>query len=192
MFENFRKYLSEKISLTEEEYALIESVSILKKLRKHQYLLQEGNVWQYNAFVCEGCLRKYHVDEKGAEHILYISIENYWTGDRESLLSAEPAKSNIDAIEDSVVLLITQENFEMLKNKIPQFRDLAHTLLDRSFIASQNRIHSAISKSAEERYTEFITKYPSIANRVPLHMIASYLGISAETISRIRKQISKK
>lgn len=192
MFSVFKKYLSDKISLTEEEYALIESVGVIKKIRKKQYLLQEGNIWQFNAFVCEGCVRKYHVDEKGAEHILYISIENYWTGDRESLLSGNPAKSNIDAIEDSVILLFTQQNFDMLKNSIPVFRDFVHTLLDKSFVASQNRIHSAISKSAEEKYNEFIKNSPSIANRVPLHMIASYLGISAETISRVRKQTGKK
>ncbi len=192
MFEDFRKYLEQKISLSGADYELIESVSIIKKLRKHQYLLQEGDVWRYNAFVCKGCLRKYRVDDKGVEHILYFSIENWWTGDRESLLNGTPSKSNIDALEDSSVLLISTGNFEMIKNKLPAFRDLMNTLIERSFAASQNRIHSAISQTAEERYFDFIKTYPQIANRIPQHMIASYLGISAETLSRVRKQALKK
>lgn len=192
MFTVFKKYVSDKITLTAEEWLLIEKVSIIKKLRKHQYLLQEGDVWRYNAFVCEGCLRRYRVDDKGNEHISYFSIENWWTGDRESLLSGEPAKSNIDAIEDSVVLLIAKENFQMLKNQIPVFRDFINELLDKSFSVSQNRIHAFISQTAEEKYLDFIKKYPQIANRIPQHMLASYLGVSAETLSRVRKQSAKK
>ncbi|MEJ0106455.1 MAG: cyclic nucleotide-binding domain-containing protein [Bacteroidota bacterium] len=167
MFEDFRKYLEQKISLSGADYELIESVSIIKKLRKHQYLLQEGDVWRYNAFVCKGCLRKYRVDDKGVEHILYFSIENWWTGDRESLLNGTPSKSNIDALEDSSVLLISTGNFEMIKNKLPAFRDLMNTLIERSFAASQNRIHSAISQTAEERYFDFIKTYPQIATAFP-------------------------
>jgi CRP-like cAMP-binding protein len=192
MFEVFRKYLADKIALTDEEYALIASVCIFKKIRKKQYLLQEGDVWKYNAFVCEGFLRTYRVDEKGAEHILYFSIENWWTGDRESLTSGNPSKSNIDAIENSVVLLITNEDFEAIKNKIPALKELTNAIIEKSFAASQNRIHSVISESVEERYLHFIKSYPAIANRVPQHMLASYLGVSAETLSRTRNLITKK
>jgi CRP-like cAMP-binding protein len=192
MFEVFQKYLANKITLTDEEYALIQSVCTFKKLRKKQYLLQEGDIWKYNAFVCEGCLRTYRVDDKGAEHILYFSIENWWTGDRESLTSGKPSKSNIDAIENAVVLLIINEDFEALKNKIPAFRDLTESLIEKSFAASQNRIHAVMSQSVEERYLNFINDYPAIANRVPQHMLASYLGISAETLSRTRNTIMKK
>ncbi|MDB4904791.1 MAG: Crp/Fnr family transcriptional regulator [Mucilaginibacter sp.] len=170
---------------------MIEQAGVVKKLRKHQYLLQEGDVWRYNAFVCEGCLKTYRVDDKGVEHILYFSFANRWAGDRESLLSGKPSKSNIDAIEDSTVLLFNIENFETIKKQIPAFKDLATTLLERSFIASQNRIHAAISQTAEERYFEFLKNSPQIANRVPQHMIASYLGISPETLSRVRKTASK-
>jgi CRP-like cAMP-binding protein len=192
MFSVFKKYITEKISFSEEEWTIIEYAGFIKKLRKHQYLLQEGDVWKYNAFLCEGCLRTYRVDDKGLEHISYISIENYWTGDRESLLSGKPAQSNIDAIEDSVVLLFSIDNFEMIKRKIPAFRDLVNALVDRSLVASQNRIHSIISQTAEEKYLDFIKTSPQIANRVPQHMIASYLGISPETLSRVRKQAMKK
>lgn len=192
MFEVFRKYLAEKINLSDAEYDYIQSLCIYKKLRKKQYLLQEGDVWKYNAFVCEGCLRTYRVDDKGVEHILYFSIENWWTGDRESLTSGNPTKSNVDAIENSVVLLIINEDFEAIKNNIPAFRALTETLIEKSFAASQNRIHSVISQSVEERYLNFIKSYPAIANRVPQHMQASYLGISPETLSRVRNSITKK
>lgn len=192
MFDVFRNYLNEKITLSEEDFELIQSVGVIKKLRKHQYLLQEGDVWRFNAFVCAGCLRTYRVDEKGEEHILYFSIENWWTGDRESLLSGNPSRSNIDAIEDSTVLLFTNDNFEMLKSRIPLLKDLVTTLIERSFIASQERIHASISQTAEQKYNHFISKFPFIVNRIPQHMIASYLGISAETLSRVRKLATRK
>ena len=187
-FENFNK----KTPLTAEEEAQVKKYLMPKKLRKKQYLLQEGDVWKYNAFVCEGCLRTYRVDDKGVEHILYFSIENWWTGDRESLTSGNPSKSNIDAIENSVVLLITNEDFEAIKAKIPAFRTLTEALIEKSFAASQNRIHSVISQSAEERYLNFLKTSPAIASRVPQHMLASYLGISPETLSRARNAITKK
>jgi CRP-like cAMP-binding protein len=192
MFTVFKNYINEKISISEKDWVMIEQAGVIKKLRKHQYLLQEGDVWRYNAFVCEGCLKTYRVDDKGVEHILYFSFENRWAGDRESLLSGKPAKSNIDAIEDSTVLLFNIENFETIKKQIPAFKDLSTTLLERSFIASQNRIHAAISQTAEERYFEFLKNSPQIANRIPQHMIASYLGISPETLSRVRKIAAKK
>src|SRR5258705_12954624 len=105
MFEVFQKYLSDKIAITQEELDLVQSLSFLKKLRKRQYLLQEGDVWKYHAFVCKGCLRTYRTDEKGQEHIMQFSIENWWAGDLESLRSGLPAKSAIEALEDAEVLL---------------------------------------------------------------------------------------
>jgi len=191
MLEVFQNYINSKTSITDEEFEMIKSLCILKRLRKKQYLLQEGDVWKYNAFICQGCLRVYRLDDKGIEHIISFAIENHWTGDRESLLSGSPARSNIDAIEDSTVLLITKEDFETLCKEIPAFSGMVNTILHRSFVASQERIHTAISNTAEEKYLNFIKTSPAIASRVPQHMIASYLGISAETLSRVRKAISR-
>jgi len=191
MFEVFQKYLSDKIAVSKEELDLIQSLGFIKKLRKKQYLLQEGDVWKYHCFVCKGCLRTYRTDEKGQEHIMTFSIENWWAGDRESLLSGKPSVSNIEVLENTEVLLFTKENFEIIQQRIPAFKAMIEDILARSFNASQNRIHAAISYTAEEKYTSFINKYPQIFNRVPLHMIASYLGVSAETLSRIRKQAAK-
>lgn len=191
MLEIFKAYINSKTSITDDEFETIKSLCILKKLRKRQYLLQEGDVWRYNAFICEGCVRAYRIDDKGVEHIIQFAIENHWTGDRESLISGTPSRLNIDAIEDTTVLLITKENFDAIRKAVPAFNDMVETILHKSFVASQNRIHAAISLTAEEKYQHFITNSPGVATRVPQHMIASYLGISAETLSRIRNQAAK-
>ena len=192
MFDIFRKYLENKISLTNEDYELIESVSLFKKLRKRQYLLQAGDVWRFNAFVCKGFLRNYYVDDNGQDHIMQFAPENHWTGDRESMDSGLPSKYNVDALEDSEILLLSKEDFEMIRKTIPAFNDFVNESLKKNAVALQERIHVNISLTAEEKYSDFISKYPSISNRVPLHMIASYLGLSAETLSRVRSQSTKK
>ena len=192
MIDIFRKYLADKITLIDQEFELIESVMVLKKLRKRQYFLQEGNVCHFSAFVCKGLLRYYHVDKKGQEYIMQFVPENYWTSDRESMASGMPSKYNIDAIEDSEILLLKKEDFEMIRKTIPAFNDFVNETLKRNVMVLQERIHVSISLSAEDKYSNFISKYPAINNRVPLHMIASYLGVSAETLSRVRSQSLKK
>ena len=192
MFDIFRKYLEDKVALTDADYELIESLSSFKKLRKRQYLLQAGDIFRFHAFVCKGFLRNYYVDEKGQEHIMQFVPENYWTGDYESMNTGRPSKYDIDAIEESEILLLKKEDFEMMRKTIPAFNDFVNESLKKNAAVLQERIHVNISLSAEEKYSNFISKYPSISNRVPLHMIASYLGISAETLSRVRSQSVKK
>lgn len=192
MFDTFRKYLEGKIALTDQDFELIESVSSFKRLRKRQYLLQEGDVCRFNAFVCRGFLRYYSVDKKGQEHIMQFAPENYWTGDRESMDSGLPSKYNVDAIEDSEILLLKKEDFELIRKTVPAFNDFVNKMLKKNVLVLQERIHVSLSLSAEEKYSNFISKYPSISNRVPLHMVASYLGVSPETLSRARSQYTKK
>jgi CRP-like cAMP-binding protein len=192
VYDIFQQYLDRKISLTNEEKELIQSVSILKKLRKKQYLLQEGDVWKYHAFITKGCMRTYAVDDKGMEHIIYFAAENWWIGDRESLLNKAPSRLNIDAIEDVEVVLFTDPNFEMICSKIPAFREMIHAIISKSLYVNQNRILSSISKTAEEKYLDFIQKYADFALRIPQAMIASYLGIKPETLSRIKNALAKK
>lgn len=190
--ENFFKYLSRNFDLSEADTALFNQVCRVKKLRRKQYLLQEGDIWRYNAFVSKGLLRTYAVDEKGIEHYIQFSPENWWAGDRESYIFEKPAKYNVDAYEEAEVVLIGKSDMEMLYEKIPAFNRFMRNLLERSFIVLRNRVHSNISFTAEEKYVEFLQTYPDLANRLPQHMIASYLGVAPETLSRIRNQPYKK
>ena len=192
MFDIFRKYLEDKIVLTEGDYELIESLSSFKRLRKRQYLLQEGDVCRFNAFVCKGFLRNYYVDAKGQDHIMQFAPENHWVGDRDSMDSGLPSKYNVDALEDCEILLLTKEDFELIRKTVPAFNDFVKKKKKKNLVVLQERIRVSISLSAEEKYSNFISKYPSISNRLPLHMIASYLGISAETLSRVRSNSAKK
>lgn len=192
MFDSFINYLQSKITLTPEDIATIERVCRLKKVRRRQYLLQEGDVWHYNAFVSKGLVRTFRVDDKGVEHIFQFSPENWWAGDRHSYLYGDPAKFNIEALEDSEVILIAKGDFENLLEVIPGYNTFQRNLLERSFVVLQHRIHMGNSYTAEEKYNEFIKTYPDIINRVPQHMIASYVGVSPETLSRIRNHVAKK
>ncbi|XZF14099.1 Crp/Fnr family transcriptional regulator [Chitinophagaceae bacterium MMS25-I14] len=187
-----KEYLSGKMILTGEDWALIEAVCTIKKLRKHQYLLQEGDVWKYHAFIAEGCLRRYKIDDNGVEHTLQFSPENWWAGDRESLMNGTPSKYNIDAIEASTVILIKNADFDMLCKQIPAFNDFINLVLQRSLNASQERILTAISMNAEEKYLHFINTYPQLNNRLPRHMLASFLGITPESLSRVKSKLTKR
>lgn len=191
-FEIFKTYINSKVSITDSDFEKIRKVSKVKKLRKKQYLLEEGNIWQNYAFVCSGCLRTYTIDEKSAEHVIKFSIENWWAGDRESLLNATPSKYNIDALEESLIIMIKKDDMERLSLEIPALSTMINDLINRTYIAAQNRVNDAMTYSTEERYNQFIKKFPNIFNRVPLHMIASYLGVSAERLSRIRSLSAKK
>ena len=192
MLAQFQKYLVDKIPLSTEELLLIESVAKIKRLRKKQFLLQQGEIWKYNVFVNRGFLKTFSVDSNGKEHIMNFSPENYWTGDRESLTNHTPSRFNIDAIEDSEVVLINKEDFEMLCLKMPHFNNLINNILQKSFIVSQNRIHASISLSAEEKYQNFLNNFPMLIKRIPQHMIASYIGITPETLTRIRHSTARK
>ena len=191
MSEIFAKYLKSQIQINDSQLEMIQKVCVVRRLRKHQYLLQEGQVWGFNAFVTKGCLRTYSINDRLTETIINFAVENYWTGDRESLFNGLPSRFNIDAVEESEVLLISKENFAMLMKAIPQFQDLFNLIMEYSLLESQNRINSTISYSAEEKYTIFIDKYFSISLRVPQHMVASYLGITPQTLSRIRSRCLK-
>jgi CRP-like cAMP-binding protein len=190
MFELLFKKFDEKIQLTEAEKELSQSFFIPKKLRKKQYLLQEGDVCKYVAFVEKGMLRSYTIDDKGGEHIIQFAFEGWWISDQYSFLTGEPSIYNIDALEDSELLLLTQSAEEQLLAKIPQLERFFRILLQNSLIAAQRRLVSSLSRTAEEKYTELIQSCPTIPQRVPQHMMASYLGITPETLSRIRKQMA--
>ena len=177
--------------LTESDMEMLRNAFIPKKLRKRQYFLQAGEVCKYTGFVVKGAMRQYSVDEKGVEHIVRLSIENWWAGDRESFTMLTPSIYFIDAWEDTDLLTITSADLNGLSS-IAAMSELTKKLdLNQSF-ASQKRINSAISFPAEKRYAELEKTYPEFLLRFPQHVIASYLGITKETLSRIRRQAVKK
>jgi len=186
MFDLFIRYITNKIDLTSEEIEMLRMCHIYRKIRKRQFLLHEGEVCKYSCFVIKGCLRSYRISNDGNEHILRFAVENWWANDNESYNTGEPAKSNIDALEDTDVILLSKENLDQLLVKIPSLQKLIERLLARSYDAGQNRIYLNISSTAEEKYHHFIKTYPTLLARLPLRTIASYLGVSRETLSRIR------
>lgn len=192
MYEQLFKSIREKVALTPTEMELCKTFFIPKKLRKKQSLLQEGDVCIYNAFVEKGILRSFSIDEKGNEHIVQFAIEGWWITDLASFLTNSNSIHTIEALEDSELLLLTTEARDALMNQIPMFERYQRVLLQNAYIANQARINSALTETAEDKYLNLGKAYPGIVKRVPQHMLASYLGLTPETLSTVRKQISKK
>ena len=193
MHQNLLSYINKYSSspLTNEEEALITATFQPKKIRKKQYFLQEGDVCKYAGFIVKGAMRQYSVDDKGGEHIVQLFIENYWANDRESSTMLTPSVYNIDAWEDTDILLITRADMLDLMAKIPAMAEMIRLMDERNAIANQRRLNSTISNTAEKRYEEFAVHHPQFIQRFPQHLIASFLGITKETLSRIRKQATK-
>jgi len=190
MFELFLASVKEHISISDEEFEFCKTLFIPKKLRKRQFLLQEGDVCRYTAFVEKGMLRTFTVDDKGNEPILQFSMEGWWVTDLYSYLTDEPSRYNIEALEDCELLLITKPSWNVLLEKVPAFERYFRILIQNNLIATQRRLISSLSESAEEQYSKLIATFPTCLQRVPQHMIASFLGITPETLSRIRSQMA--
>ena len=191
MFEVFEKYLQGFCAISENDLESIRRAGMPKNLRKWQSLLHDGETWKSICFISSGCLRLYRFDEDGNDHTVRFGIENWWIGDQESYNQEKPAKYNIEALAASSVILWSKPVWEDLLKSIPALKDFWDRLSARAFETSQQRIYSLISSSAEERYREYQETYPKVFNKVPLHMVASYLGISRETLSRLRKDFAK-
>ena len=194
MHEALFKYIKTHSStpLTESEMEVIKNTFVPNKLRKRQYFLQEGNVCKYVGFIVKGAMRQYSVDDKGAEHIIRLFIENWWVADRESYTMLTPSNYNIDAWEETDLLLLTRADYINRLSSIPAIVEMSRKMDENYAIASQKRLNATISLSAEQRYAELAKTYPEFLQRFPQHIIASYLGITKETLSRIRSHAVKK
>ena len=192
MYKLFIDKLNEKVELTTEEQESLKNYLTPKKLRKKQYLLQEGDVCKHIAFVEKGALRSYSIDEKGVERILQFALEESTISDLYSFLTSEPATYNIDALEDSELVLISKDAHEQLLKVLPKYETWIRLQITGAYIAMQRRLTSIISLSLEERYAGFTSLYPHIVQRVPQHMIASYMGLTPETLSRVRRKMIRK
>jgi len=186
MFAEFERYIKTQAVLTEADIKLFRDTAIERTLRRKDFLLQEGKICRYKTFVSKGFLRSYRTTENGSEHIMQFSPENSWTTDPESLDKVIPSLYNIEALEYSEVVMWTKKDFNYLFDNIPELKIYSDKLIYKNLYNTRQRVFSALSATAEEKYDEFIKTYPGILARVPLHMVASFLGVSRETLSRIR------
>ena len=192
MYELLRKHFNKFVLLSDEEFERSLTYFTYKKFRKHQYILQEGEVSRYETYILSGCARSYEVDDDGDEHIIQFGLEDWWVGNMYSFLTVTPSRLNIDCLEETEVLQITLQNHDKLCDDIPKLERHFRKLLQNAYCASTQRIYANLSKPALDRYNEFIKKYPHIEQRVPNNLIASYLGITPQSLSRLRGRKSTK
>jgi CRP-like cAMP-binding protein len=184
--------IEEKVSLTDQDKEAIKPFFVSKKLRRRQYLLQEGDVCKHLAFIAKGLLRSYNVDEKGNEHINVFGWEGWWLSDFQSFLSGVPAVFNIDAIEDSELMMISLADYNALTLKVPIMDRYFRILYQNSLVTKERRLMSASTHTAEEKYVQLAESNPHLIERIPQNLIASYLGFAPETLSRIKKNLAFK
>jgi CRP-like cAMP-binding protein len=188
MFDVLHTYLAARMPLTGEQFDFIRALLIPKHLEKGEILIREGEVAKYGSFVSSGCLRSYVVDNKGKEHIIQFAPETWWLADLHSLATGTPTLYFIDALEASDILLLDAGSHKKIMEKIPGFASSFQAGQQKHIAAKDKRIIATLTATAEERFQNFLQTYPSIAQRVPQHMLASYLGVTPETLSRIRKK----
>lgn len=176
----------EKITpLTHTEFEYILSHFIPKKLRKHQYVVQAGELVSYDYFVLKGCLKAYHIDKEGKEHILQFAMEDWWISDYQAYFKGTNATIHVDCIENTELLALSLQNREKLCSEMHKMEHFFRKKSNAGFVALQQRILSLLNSSAKERYEQLLKLYPQLFQRVPKQLIAAYLGVSRETLSRL-------
>ena len=183
------KYINNYVSLTDAEVAFLESKITVRTYLKGQYVVQQGDVCKYECFVLSGCTKTFYVDKEGQEHILMFSIEDWWTADIGSFIDQTPADFNVQCLEHTELVMFSHDIIEELYAKIPKLERFFRQIIEKAFVASQKRIVRNFSLSAKERYVYFRNLYPKIEQRIPQYMIASYLNITKEFLSKIKSEL---
>jgi CRP-like cAMP-binding protein len=192
MFETIDRFIAKYITLNDEERNFFHSLLRTRKVKKKNFLLQEGEICDFEAFIIKGCIRSYYLDKEGVETILLFAVEEWWVSDITSFADRKPSNLFIETIEDSELLILDFAGKNTLLEKIPAFEHMYRILVQRSLGVLQQRFYSTISETAEERYKQFLEKYPLVAQRVPQHQIARYIGVSPEFLSKVRSGLFKK
>jgi len=190
MFELLFFHLEEKVTLSDKEKQDISGFFTYKKIRRKQYILQEGDICKSYVFITKGLLKSYRLDEKGNEHITVFGWEGWWISDFKSFLKQQPATLFIDAVEDTELLVISREDYEQLTLAVPIMNRYFRILYENSLITKDERLISQNSYTAEEKFQRLMNYNPEIIHRVPQHLVASYLGLAPATLSRIRKRLT--
>lgn len=189
MFDVLISHIQNKVHLSEEEKIELQSFFSVKKLKRKQFLLQEGNICTHLSFVSKGLLKSYFVDEKGGENINMFAFEGWWISDFKSFINQEKAVLNINAIEETELLIISLKDYDKLMLKIPVMDRYFRILYQNSLVTKDYRLIASNSYTAEEKYLELAQKNPEMIKRIPHNLIASFLGLAPETVSRIRKKL---
>ena len=192
MFETIDRFIAKYITLNDEERNFFHSLLRTRKVKKKTFLLQEGEICDFEAFINKGCVRSYYLDKEGVETILLFAVEEWWVSDITSFADRKPSNLFIETIEDSELLILDFAGKNRLLEKIPAFEHMYRMLVQRSLGVLQQRFYSTVSETAEERYKQFLEKYPLVAQRVPQHQIARYIGVSPEFLSKVRSGLFKK
>ena len=192
VFDPLRAYLQSKAPFTPTELDLLEELFVPTTLRPGEFMQRAGEPVRHAAFVAKGCLRSYVTDANGEEVVLEFAPENWWIGDRTFLTGGTTCECFIDSIGPSDLLLFDQPSHQRMVECVPTFAAMFRVAFQKYAAAKDRRIVNALSLSAEERYLDFLKTYPAIALQVPQRMVASYLGVSPETLSRVRKHLSQK
>ena len=188
--EKINAYIQRCIQPTEEERAFHNSLLTYKRFEKKTVLLQEGEICDFEAYIIKGCVRSYFINENGFEITLSFAVEDWWVSELASFHEGKPARLYIETLEPTEMLMLSRENKELLLNTYPKFERMYRLMLQRSLSVVYDRLLSTLSKPAQERYLEFLERYPQIPQRVAQHYIASYLGVSAEFLSKIRSRMN--
>ena len=182
-------YIKKHIDLTVEEETILLSKIVHRNYLKDQYIAQQGDICKTVNFIISGCTKTFYMDLEGQEHIVMFSIEDWWTSDLGSFITQTPADFNVQCLENTQLIQFTYDNLEELYKEIPKLERLFRKIVERAFTASQKRIIRNFSLTAKERYQIFKKDKPKIDQRVPQYMIASYLGVTKEFLSKIKSQI---
>ena len=193
MTNKITSYIDKFVKLTEEEKKLFSSCFKEEKIKKRQFIVQPNFIAKHRHYVLKGAFRAYVVADEGQEHTITFAIDDWWITDYNSYIFQQPATMFVVALEDSIILQLDYEKEQELKLQNHKFETFFRIMAERGLAAQQRRIISNLTQTAEERYETFSNKYPQIVQRVPQYALASYLGMTAEFLSRIRnKRVSKK
>ena len=182
-------YINRVVQLDQQEEQTLLKLLSFRKLLKGQFFLQQGDICKFSGFVIKGCTKTFYVDDEGQEHVVMFSIEDWWTSDMGSFISQKPADFNVQCLENTELIYFSFEDQEQMLREIPKLERFFRIIIERAFVASQKRVVRNMSMSAKDRYLHFRHVYPKIEQRIPQYLIASYLGITKEFLSKIKSQL---
>jgi CRP-like cAMP-binding protein len=191
MYKQLYDSIQEIVTLTDEEWELCKNSFRPKRMLKRQFLLQEGDVCRDLTFVEKGALYSYTVDSAGNKHVIRFAFEGWWMANLHSFFTGKPTRLNIEVLEECELLMLDRDNHEKLLDEVPSYERYHRIIVQNAYVAIQQRVENALGLTAEEKYERLIEQNPEFLNRVPLNLVASYLGVTPETLSRVRSNFGR-